>query len=149
MPFRLVSGGGDVVNPAYVNVYASGTITPGAPVEWTITSGGTVGPAGVDTTTSVLFGVGLDYAQGASDVQVRVIPFQRHQLWNVDCANSASTAQIGIRQYLSASRGYIHNQATNTNSINRVFLPIAMDGGTSGSGRLIGFFLNNIGTSGL
>ena len=144
MAFRLVSSGGNVVEPAFVNVPASGTITPGAPVEWTIVSGGLVGPAGLDTTTSTLFGVALDYAQGASDVSVRVIPFNSDQLWEVDCANAATTAQVGIRQYLSASRGFIHNQVSNTNSINRVFLPLAMTGSTSGSGKLIGKFTTNI-----
>lgn len=146
MAFRLVSSGGNVVEPTFVNVPGSGTITPGAPVEWTITGGGFVGPAGVDTTGSVLFGVALDYAQGASDVQVRVIPFNPAQLWEVDCVNSATTAQIGIRQYLSdGSRGFIHNQATNVNSINRIFLPLAMTGLTTGSGKLIGRFLTTLG----
>ena len=143
MAFRLVSSGGNVVEPAFVNVPASGVITPGAPVEWTIVSGGFVGPAGLDTTTSTLFGVALDYAQGASDVFVRVIPFNSDQLWEVDCANAASTAQVGIRQYLSASRGFVHNQVSNTNSINRVFLPLAMTGATTGSGKLIGKFVTS------
>ena len=144
MAFRLVSSGGNVVEPAFINVPGSGTITPGNPVEWTITSGGLIGPAGLDTTTSTLFGVALDYAQGVSDVNVRVIPFNSDQLWEVDCANSASTAQIGIRQYLSASRGFIHNQTTNTNSINRVFLPLAITGPTTGSGKLIGRFITSM-----
>ena len=149
MPFRLVSSGGDVVEPAFVNVPGSGTITPGTAVEWTSTSGGLVGPAAGDTSQTILFGVALDYAQGASDVMVRVIPFTPSQIWEVDCANAATTAQVGIRQYLSASRGYIHNQATNTPGQNRVFLPFAMTGLTTGSGKLIGRFLTTTGLAGL
>uniref|UniRef100_A0A7V3JAF8 Uncharacterized protein n=1 Tax=candidate division CPR3 bacterium TaxID=2268181 RepID=A0A7V3JAF8_UNCC3 len=145
MPFRLVSSGGNVVEPTIVDVYASGTIHPGEAVEWLITAGKVVGPAGVNTTRTALFGVAASYAEGASDTLIRVIPFTKDQLWEVDCANAASTAQIGIRQYLSANRGYIHNQGTDTSGVNRVFLPVAMVGSTSGSGKLLGIFLTELG----
>src|SRR3990167_4684300 len=115
MAFRLVSSGGDVRDSAAINVYASGVVAPNLPVSL-IPGSGTGGAlveggVGVDTTKTALFGVSLDYAQGASDTLVRVIKFSPDQLWEVDCANAATTAQIGIKQYLSASRGYIHNQA--------------------------------------
>ena len=144
MSYRLVSSGGNVTDPAVVHVFASGVVRPGEPVEWVIGGGlGIVAPVtGVDTTGSTLFGVCLDYAQGASDTMVRVVPFASGQLWEVDCANAATTAQLGVRQYQSASRGVIHNQATDLGSINRVFLPLSMTGATTGSGKLIGQFIN-------
>jgi len=127
-----------------VNVPASGVVGPGLPVAL-IPGNGTGGAlveggVGVDTGTA-LFGVSLDYAQGASDTYARVIRFSPEQLWEVDCANAVSTAQIGVKQHLSASRGYVHNQATDLEAINRVFLPVAITGSTSGSGKLIGHFL--------
>ena len=140
MAFRLISSGGANVDPTVVQMFASGVVYRNAPVEWTITGGSVLGPAGVDTTQTTLFGVALDYAQGASDTLVRVIPFNQAQLWEVDCANAIASAQVGIRQYLSASLGYVHNQGTDTSGINRVFLPLAMTGATSGSGKLIGIF---------
>lgn len=144
MAFRLVSSGGGVVEPTMVNLPASGVVGPGLPVALVFagTGGAMVeGGVGVDTTTTALFGVAMDYRQGASDTYARVVPFTDQQLWEVDCANAATTAQVGIRQYLSATRGYIHNQGTNLEVINRVFLPTAMTGSTSGSGKLIGRFL--------
>ena len=143
MAFRLVSSGGNTVEPAVINMPVSGTVGPGLPVA--LARGGTGGASleggvGVDTTRTALFGVTLDYRQGASDTFARVIPFTSSQLWEVDCANAITTAQIGIGQYLSADRGYIHNQATHVEAVNRVFYPVAMTGSTSGSGKLIGFF---------
>ena len=148
MAFRLVSSAGNVVDPAMVNVPASGVITPRNPVDLNaydgqLTGGGIVTPSGSGSTQTMVFGVAVDYAQGASDTFVRVIPFDDAQLWEVDCANAASTAQLGIRHALSASRGIVHNTATDivaaadTNT-NGVFLALAMTGSTSGSGKLIG-----------
>lgn len=143
MSFRLVSSGGNTVEPVVVNLPVSGVVGPGLPVA--LVRAGTGGAAveggvGVDTSRTALFGVALDYRIGASDTFSRVIPFNSTQLWEVDCANAATTGQIGIGQYLSATRGYIHNQETHVEAINRVFLPVAMTGSTSGSGKLIGFF---------
>lgn len=144
MPFRLVSSGGNTVEPAVLNLPASGVVGYNLPVALVAAgTGGAMieGGVGVDTTKTALFGVCLDYKTGASDTFVRVIPFNDSQLWEVDCANAATTAQVGIRQYLSASRGYIHNQTTDLEALNRVFLPVAMTGLTSGSGKLIGRFI--------
>lgn len=141
MAFRLVSSAGGINDPVFVNVSASGVITPNTAVELALTSGVGVAPAGITTTGTILFGVALDYAQGLSDVSVKVIPFSPEQLWEVDCANAATTAQIGIRQYLSANRGFVHNQATDAGGPNRVFLPLAMTGSTTGSGKLLGRFI--------
>lgn len=143
MAFRFVNSGGNVVEPVVVNLPVSGVVGVGLPVA--IVRAGTggamvEGDVGVDTSRTALFGVSLDYRIGASDTFARVIPFNSSQLWEVDCANAATTAQIGIGQYLSATRGYVHNQTTHVEAINRVFVPVAMTGSTSGSGKLIGFF---------
>lgn len=133
------------MEPAVIDVAASGVVAPNLPVALVGgngTGGALVeGGVGVNTTRSALFGVALSYAQGASDTLVRVVPFNPSQLWEVDCANAVTTAQVGVAQHLSASRGYVHNQATHVDSINRVFMPIAITGSTSGSGKLIGYFL--------
>lgn len=144
MAFRFVSSAGNTVEPAVVHLYASGVINPNNPVALVAAgTGGAIveGGVGVDTTRTAIFGVCLDYVQGASDTLVRVVPFNHSQLWEVDCANAITTGQIGIRQHLSASRGYVHNQATNVDSLNRVFMPLAITGSTTGSGKLIGYFL--------
>lgn len=150
MAFRLVSSGGLVTDAAAVNMYASGVVAPNQPVDWIRngTGGAIVGPSAAATTTTSIFGVSLDYAQGASNTLVRVIPFDQNQLWEVDCANAASTLQLGIRHYLSATRGYIHNvdadigaAAAKATRVTGVFLALSMVGSTSGSGKLIGRFL--------
>ena len=144
MAFRLVRSGGEVVEPAFVNLPGSGVINPGNLVALVAagTGGAMVeGGVGVDTTRTAIFGVAQSYVQGASNTFVNVIPLTPAQLWEADCANAITTAQIGIKQHLSASRGYIHNQATNVDTLNRVFMPVAMVGSTTGSGRLVGFFL--------
>lgn len=150
MPFRFIKSAGSVDEPATINLAASGTISPGivvnaTPVGGQQTGGGFVFPAGANSTSTQIFGIGLDYAQGASDTFVRVIPFADTQLWEADCANAASTAQLGLRHALSASRGYIHNTATDDVAAGEdmagVFLAYAMVGSTSGSGKLIGRFV--------
>ena len=155
MAFRFVSSGGSTVDPAMVNMPASGVITPNNPVDLVaydgqLTGGGIVSPSGSGSTQTMIFGIGLDYVQGASNTFTRVIPFNESQLWEADCANAATTAQLGIRHALSASRGYIHNTATDivaaadTNT-NGVFLAFAMTGSTTGSGKLIGRILRHQG----
>jgi hypothetical protein len=144
MAFRLVSSQGEVSDASAVNLYASGVVKVGHPVDFLRTSGSGVGPSSSSSTTTMIYGVSLDYVQGASDTQVRVIRFTRGQLWEVDCANAASTAQIGIRHALSASRDCIHNTATDVTGNTGVFLAVAMTGLTTGSGKLIGEIISNV-----
>ena len=150
MAFRLVGSNGAVVDAAIVSVYASGVVSPNLPVEIIRngTGGAIVGPAATLSQSTAIFGVSLDYAQGASNTLVRVIPFNDAQLWEVDCANAATTAQLGLRHGLSASRGIVHNTATDQGGVDAVatrmdgvFLALSMVGSTSGSGKLIGKFL--------
>ncbi len=144
MACRQVGSQGTVTDPAFVNVYASGVVAPGLPVDLVRTSGVVVGPSASTSTGTMIFGVSLDYAQGASDTQVRVVRFTRDQLWEVDCANAATTGQIGLRHALSATRGFIHNTATDVAGNTGVFLALAMTGLTTGSGKLIGEFISNV-----
>ena len=144
MAFRLVGSGGNISEPVLINVRSSGTITPNAPVVLVFgTTGAVVGPAGVDATRTTLFGVGLDYRGDSvgDDYFTKVIRFTPEQLWDCDTANATSTAQIGVRQQLSAARGFIHNQATDSDGVTRVFFPIGIIGSTTGSGKLLGYFL--------
>lgn len=142
MSFRLVRSGGSVVDPAFVNIAGSGTLKKDQVVDLSRTGGTGVFPANLNSTSTTIFGVCLDYAQGASDVFVKVIPFVQGQLWEADCANAATTAQVGIRHTLGADtdRGVVHNTATDVSSGKGVFRAVAMVGSTSGSGKLIGYF---------
>jgi hypothetical protein len=154
MAFRLVSSGGNVVEPTVVNLAASGVIWPGSMVDWVRsgTGGAVVAASSEASTQTMIFGVAVGYVQGASDTQVGVIPFNDAQLWEVDCTNSASTAQTGIRHALSALAAnkarFIHNTATDIGASatagdvhKATFLALAMTGLTTGSGKLIGRFL--------
>ena len=144
MAFRPVGSLGDVADPAMISVYASGVVAPGGPVDFLRTTGVVVGPSSNSSTTTMVFGVSLDYAQGASDTQTRVIRFTRNQLWEVDCANAASTGQIGLRHALSATRGYIHNTSTDVGGSTGVFLATGITSLTTGSGKLIGEVISNV-----
>lgn len=145
MAFRLVSSGGAVKDTAFVNVFASGTVRPGMAVEFTrgtITTQGFAAPASSSTTITSLFGVCLDYAQGASDVEVKVIPILSGQVWEADCANAAATLQIGKRQQLYGSNSVlINNNAYDTTAGAGVFVIWNITGATTGSGKVLGEFL--------
>lgn len=142
MSFRLVSSGGSVTDPTVINVAGSGTIHPGECVDWARDADYLVAPSTSASTSTMVFGIGAGYIQGESDSFVKVIPFASGQLWEADCANAATTGQIGVRQALSASdRTLIHNQGTDNVDHSGVFLPLAMTGSTSGSGKLIGRFI--------
>lgn len=146
MSFRLVSSGGAVTDPAVVNLAASGVVKNGHPVDFLRqgTGGSVVGPSANTSTTTMVFGIALGYAQGASDTNVNVIPFVSGQLWEADCANAATTAQVGIRHILSASRDCIHNTASDVTGATGVFMALAMVGSSSGSGKLIGRFVSQV-----
>ena len=143
MSFRIVGSSGGISDPVAINMPASGTINPGIAVDLLRTSSG-VGPSTNSSTGTMVFGVGLDYAQGTSDTFVRVVPFTADQLWEVDCANATVTAQVGIRHALSATRGFIHNTSSDVASNSGVFLALSASSLTTGSGKLIGKFVSNI-----
>lgn len=142
MAVRLLFSGGNVVDPTFVNVAASGVVHRNSVVDFTRTGGLGVAPASSSSTSTTIFGVCLDYAQGSSDVQVKVIPFVQGQLWEIDCVNSATTAQVGLRHVLDSNLN-LRNTATDLgagNAATAVFKAIAMKGLTTGSGILIGQF---------
>lgn len=146
MSFRLVGSAGDISDPSAVNLPASGTINPGVAVDFVRggTGGAVVGPSGSTSTGTMVFGVGLEYAQGASDTFVRVVPFLPEQLWEVDCANATVTAQVGLRHALSGTRGFVHNTSSDVTANTGVFLALAASSLTTGSGKLIGRFISNV-----
>lgn len=153
MSIRFVRGAGTVADPSAFNFAASGVVKVNQAVELSAngTGGAVVAPATSSTTGTMIFGVSMGYAQGASDTFVPVIPFDDNQYWEVDCANIATTAQLGIRHALSGSdRSVIHNTATDIGAnvavatrATGIFLAIAMTSLTTGSGKLIGKFLPN------
>ena len=154
MAFRLVSSGGNVVEPTVVSLAASGVIWPGSMVDWVRsgTGGAVVVASSEASTQTMIFGVATGYVQGASDTYVNVVPFNDAQIWEVDCTNSATTAQLGIRHALTAVAGskarFVHNTATDIGASTTAgdahkatFLALAMSGLTTGSGKLLGRFL--------
>lgn len=133
--------GDDVSSPAAVLMYASGVVRNGMVVDFSRTGGVGVTPAGASSTATTIFGVCLDYAQGASDTLVRCVPFVQGQLYQADCTDIALTAQIGLRHVLNADGVTIRNTSSDVvTTATGVFHAIAMVGATTGSGKLLGFF---------
>lgn len=130
--------------PGFVNMPGSGTIHPGEIVDFLRVSGQGVSPAGMSSTITTIFGVALDYIQGASDRDVRVIPFAPGQIWEADCIFSATTANIGLCFGLDRQRAtnslYNSPVATDSTTASAIFKVIAITGSTSGSGKVLGFF---------
>ena len=130
-----------------LNVRTSGTVWPGGVVTFSQTGGAGVSQASGTTTSTAIFGVALDYAQGASDTEVRVISFTPDQLWAADAYNAVTTAQIGLRHILrttgtDALGRFVENTATDAATAVGVFHCLAIDT-TTGTGKLIGKFLAN------
>jgi len=142
MAFRFVSSAGTITEPVTILMYASGVVHPGEVVEFSRTGGTGVFPASIASTVTNIFGVCLDYAQGSSDTQVRVIPFHAGQIWEADCVQSATTAQIGLRFGLNRTRGdlALYNIATDAATATAIFRAVAMTGLATGSGKLLGYF---------
>lgn len=141
MSFRLVLSSGNVNDPAVVSMRASGTVKNGEAVDFVRSADYQVAPTTSSSTTTMVFGLAKSYTEGESDYLVEVVPFTFDQVWEVDCANAATTAQLGRRHALSASdRGAIHNTATDVSTQTGIFTAIAMSSSTSGSGKLLGYF---------
>lgn len=157
MSFRLVSSSGDVTDAAIVNMFASGTIHPGGVVDFTRgadLSQGFVTPATKSSTATTIFGIALDYAQGASDTMVNVIPFCPGQIWEGDCINAASTVQVGKKFSLSTATTPERSRLLNNNSYDQsgvtgIFLCYNVSSISTGSGKVIGEFLRSAVSQGL
>lgn len=144
MSFKFIRGNGVNTDPVASSLSASGVVKPNQLVDWLRngTGGAVVGPTASTSTSTMVFGVAQAYAQGASDTFVPVIALSDDQLWVADCANVATTAQLGLRHALSASdRAVIHNTASDVVLQTGIFLALAMTGLTTGSGKLIGKFV--------
>ena len=142
MAFRLVGSGGDNIEAAVINIRASGVVKAGSVVELSRTAGAGVTPASSSSTVTNIFGVCLDYAQGASDVEVKAIPFASGQLWEADCTDAIVTAQIGLRHVLN-DHLFLRNTSTDLGAgtaNSAVFRVLAITGATTGSGKVIGIF---------
>lgn len=146
MAFRLVSSGGNVTDPAVVNMAASGVIRPGMVVQHGI-SLGVVSAALSASPTTAIIGVSLDYVQGNSDTFVRVIPFAPGQIWEADCVSAVSTLHILRRHRLGITDPMLLENS-GASSVNEgesisvgVFFAYAITGSTSGSGKILGTFL--------
>lgn len=149
MPFRLVSSGGDVTDPAVVNVYASGTIWPGGVVDFVRAADlgqGFVQASTKSSTQTQVFGIATAYVEGKSDAQVTVIPFAQGQVWEGDCINTVSTAQIGKRFSLSTAAGregsvLLNNNAYDQSGSTGIFFSWNVSSVSTGSGKMIGEFI--------
>jgi len=150
MAFRLVRSAGSVQDPAFVDMYASGVVNPGSVVQWAAfgaTEGmGQIAPALATSTITSIIGVCLDYAQGASDKQVRVIPFVPGQIWEADCTNAVTTLHIGKRHALT-DNVTLANTSYDTSTAVGIFLCYNLVGAT-GDKKLIGEFIK-VGNTGL
>lgn len=142
MGFRLVNSLGNVRDMSVINMPASGTIHPGEVVDFLLTGGQGVSPAGMNSTITTIFGVAMDYVQGASDAYVKVLPFVTGQIWEADCTGSATTTHIGARMGLARTRSdnALYSNTTDSVTATAIFRCIGMTGLTTGSGKLLGFF---------
>ena len=146
--FRFVKNKGNVlVPPVFVNVYGSGTIQRGSVVRFRETGAANlVTPAASGTTYTSIFGIALDYIQGASDSQTRVIPFVQGQLWEADCANGMTTAMLFIRHALTDNLT-VNNTTSDVDTPTGVFIAYAIpnyvSAGVSNTFRVIGEFIRN------
>ncbi len=146
MGFRLVSSFGEVKDPAIVTLSASGVIHQNGLVvldNGALAAGVAVTAdlAGTNTSATNIFGVSLDGVVGASDTYVRVIPFVQGQIWEADAASAISTASVGLRHQLASDLVVRNITKLNESVYTGVFLCLGVTGLTTGSGKLLGTFL--------
>lgn len=149
MGIRLVRSAGSVHEPAVVNMPASGVIHRDGLVIFDTATNVLSAPATTGATTTNVIGVSLDGVTGASDTFVRVIPFVQGQLWEVDCVNVAATSNLLFRHQMAGDlvvrniTGASSSETLHTG----IFLAYAMTGPTTGSGKLIGTFIQRLGST--
>ena len=138
MSFRFVRPKGAVSQaPVALRMYASGTIKPGSVVEFNRISK-VCAPASSGTTVTNILGIALDYAQGASDTQVRVVPIMPGQLWEADCSNTVNTAHLMIRHALTSNVS-LANTAVDQSAFTGIFVAYAIN--TIIANTLVGEFI--------
>lgn len=146
MGIRLVRSAGTINDPVVVNMPASGVIHRDGIVIFDTATNLLSAPTGTGATTTNIVGVSLDGVQGASDTYVRVIPFVQGQIWEVDCVNAAATTQLLFRHQM-AGDSVVRNIAGASSSetfSTGIFLAYAMTGASTGSGKLLGTFLQRV-----
>lgn len=151
MAFRFVRSAGSVHEPAVLNLPASGVIHKDGVVVWDSANNVvSANLAGTGTSITNIVGVSLDGVQGASDTYVRVIPIVPGQLWEADCVNVAATTNLLFRHQLGSDLlvRNITGASSSETFHTGVFFAYAMTGSTTGSGKLIGTFLQRVGVLG-
>lgn len=126
-----------MATPVALKMAASGVIQRGSVVEFDSTNK-RVAPATSATTVTSVLGVALDYAQGASDTFVRVVPFIQGQLWEADCTNTVNTAHLLVRHSLTNS-ATVANTAVDKSAFTGVFIAYTIN--TVVANSLIGEFI--------
>lgn len=145
MGFRFIRSAGSVHEPAVVSLPASGTIHKDGIVIWdTAANAVSTSIAGTGASTTNIVGVSQDGVVGASDAYVRVIPFVQGQLWEVDCNNVIATTNLFLRHQLGSDLLVRNVTSISETASTGVFLAYAMTGLTTGSGKLIGTFLQRV-----
>lgn len=146
MGIRLVRSAGSVHEPVVVNMPASGVIHRDGIVIFDTSANLLSAPTTTGATTTNIIGVSLDGVQGASDTYVRVITFVPGQIWEVDCVNVAATTNLFFRHQMAGDlvvRNITGASSSETFSTG-IFLAYAMTGLTTGSGKLLGTFLQRV-----
>lgn len=146
MGIRFVRSAGAIHEPAVINMPASGVIQRDSVVVFDQAIG-VVSPATADSPTTAIIGVALDYVQGASDTFTRVIPFVQGQIWEVDTVTAVTTANI-LRRHALYDATRIENISgaigTSETSSTGIFLAYGITGLLTGSGKMIGTFLQRV-----
>ena len=131
--------GGVIPTPVFINALASGTIQRGSIVEFS-RSNSRVEPASSNTTTTNIFGIALDYIEGASDTYTRVVPFAQGQIWEIDCTNAVTTAQLFLKHALTDSLT-LNNSSTDVKTAKGIFVAYNVVQGSIGITLLRGEFI--------
>ena len=144
MAFRFVRQKGSMTaTPVFITVYGSGTIPRGSVVEFSRINN-RVEPASKNTTYTTIFGISLDYIEGATQdalaTKIRVIPFIPGQLWEADTAAAASTAMLFIKQRLS-DRNTLDNSITDINTASGIFISYMIS--PNATNKVIGEFIRS------
>ena len=138
MAFKLVRGVGSDINEAATDMYASGVVWSGGVAVFDH-SNPYVSAGSTSETSTTLVGISLDYKQGKSDTQTRVIPFLPGQLWEVDCTNTPTTAMLHIRHNLTDAVT-LANTSYDISSASGIFVTYGISGAT-GDKKMLGEFI--------
>lgn len=152
MAFRLVSAGGNNVEPTMIEVLASGAIAVGDHVSPTVYGGQYtaqkyVSRLGSTTTAHTLFAIAQD-ALASGTGHINVIPINSAQIWEADCTAATNINQRFKANALSTYAYIANNVASGSASVGgtSVWFNLREVGATS-ENRMLGRFNppNNLG----